>query len=79
MSNDCNEGCDGAHKHKWEIEPHPDTSDFDVMVTDDDDQALEAAHRAIENAWDGLMPGEEIVVKIRLNASSVQSESGEAQ
>jgi hypothetical protein len=75
MSNECDEGCDGGHKHKWEIEPHPDTSDFDVMVTDNDDHALEAAHRVIENAWDGLMPGQEVVVKIRLNATSAQSES----
>lgn len=71
MNNDCAEGCDSSHKHRWEIEPHPDTSDFDVMVTDDDDAALEAAHRAIENAWDNMEPGDEVVVKIRMNRPAV--------
>jgi hypothetical protein len=66
---DCTEGCDGSHKHKWEVEPHPDDSSFDTFVCDDDRQALEGAYRAVEKAWDSMSPGEERTIKIRMNAT----------
>jgi hypothetical protein len=65
---DCDEGCsDDGHKHKWEIEPHPYNSDFDVYVTDDDSEALLALQKVAEDAWDGCEPGQEKVIKIRHN------------
>lgn len=65
---DCDDGCsDDGHKHKWEIEPHPYNSDFDVFVTDSDDEAREAVLYAAEHEWDAASPGEERVIKIRLN------------
>jgi len=71
MKVECTDGCcdDGNdRKHKWEIEPHPYDSDFDVMVTDDDGEALEALQTAAELVWDGMEAGEEKVLKIRCNA-----------
>lgn len=67
MTVECDEGCDSSHKHKWEIEPHPDTSDYDVMVSDKDDEALEAIHRVVEHIFDDITEGEERVIRIRLN------------
>jgi hypothetical protein len=65
---DCDEGCDERpHKHKWEIEPHPHNSDFDVLVCDDDKDAWDAAFAALESAWDDCGLGEERVIKIRRN------------
>jgi len=66
---DCDEGCDGSHKHRWEIEPHPDNSDFDVCVCDNDDEAREALERVVERVWDDMEPGDERVIKIRMNAT----------
>jgi len=38
---------------KWAISPHPYDDHFDVMVTDDDQQALEAIRWAAElHLWD---------------------------
>jgi hypothetical protein len=62
-------------KYKWEIEPHPYTKDFDMYVTDDDEEALEAIKFAAEIAWDSSEEGEERVLKIRMNAVATQGES----
>lgn len=64
---DCSEGCSDDCKHKWEIEPNPYNSDFDVYATDDDVDACEAITEAAEQAWDQCSEGEEIVIKIRHN------------
>lgn len=55
--------------HKWEIEPHPYTTDFDTYVGDEDDAALQALRDLVENKWDDMSPGEEVVIKIRMNRS----------
>lgn len=65
---DCTEGCDGDHKHKWEIEPHPSTHDADVLVVDDDKEALQWLLATAESVWDDMEPGEERTIKIRCNA-----------
>jgi hypothetical protein len=57
-----------GHKYKWEIEPHPYDSDFDVLVTDDDDAALQALLDVAEQVWDGMQSGDEQAIKIRCNA-----------
>lgn len=67
MTEKCDDGCAGDHKHKWEIEPHPDTSDYDVMVSDNDEEALEAIHRIVEHIFDDITEGEERVIRVRLN------------
>jgi hypothetical protein len=66
---DCLEGCDGSHKHRWEIEPHPDTTDFDVFVCDDDMHALESLRAVAEKVFDDMEPGQERTIKIRMNAT----------
>lgn len=68
MERDCKEGCDDDHTHKWEIIPHPYDSDFDVLVTDDDDEALRAIQEAAEKAWDACEPGQTQTITIKHNA-----------
>ena len=68
MERDCNEGCDGDHTHKWEISPHYQSSDFDVLVTDCDKQAWEAIVAAAEMVFDDLEPGQERTITIKCNA-----------
>jgi hypothetical protein len=64
---DCSEGCSDDCKHKWEIEPNPYNSDFDVYVTDNDGAAGAAIVAAAELAWDECEPGQEKVIKVRHN------------
>lgn len=66
-THDCTEGCSGDHAHKWEIEPHAYTSDFDVYVTDIDKEALQALRDAVERVFDDLTPGETRTITIRMN------------
>ncbi len=54
--------------HKWEIEPHPDTTDFDVCDCDTDDEAREALLRAAEMIFDAMEPGDTRTITIRLLA-----------
>lgn len=62
------DGCTCAPgTHKWEIEPHPYTTDFDTYVGDNDDAALQALRDLIESKWDDIGPKEEVVIKIRMN------------
>ena len=56
---------DADDEHKWEIEPRPYSSDFDVFVTDDDQQARSAILAVAEMEWDACEPGEEGVIRIR--------------
>lgn len=63
--NDCNQGCDDSCSHKWEIEPHPYSKDFDVFVTDDDQEARRAVIAAAEQAWDQCGAGIVCTVRIR--------------
>ena len=53
---------------KWEIEPHPYDSDYDIFITNDDAKALQAILEAAETAWDSIEPDTEIIIKIRLNS-----------
>lgn len=47
------EEADSGRVYKWEIEPHPYTQDYDVMVTDSDEEAREAIMHAAEMyLWD---------------------------
>jgi hypothetical protein len=62
---DCLEGCDGSHKHAWEIEPHY-RSDFDVLVCDHDD-AWDQLMMVVENVYDNMEAGEERTITIRFN------------
>lgn len=62
---DCNEGCADNCRHKWQIEPHPYSNDFDVFVTDDDSRALEALKEAAEQAWDQCGDGMTRTITIR--------------
>lgn len=66
---DCSEGCSDEfpHKHKWEVEPNPYNSDFDVYVTDSDEESVSALVAAAESAWDECEPGYERTVTIRRN------------
>ena len=66
---DCNEeGCSHPEgHHKWEIEPNPYRSEFDVFVCDADEVALEALRQACENKWDDMSPGDEATITIRMN------------
>lgn len=66
---ECNEeGCSCPPKtHKWEIEPHPYSTDFDTYVGDHDKAALQALRDLVENKWDDISPGEEVIIKIRMN------------
>lgn len=50
---------------RWEISPHPYSTDFDTYVTNDDEQARQAAMDAAEAAWDQMEVGEEIHVVIK--------------
>lgn len=62
------EPAEEGKKYKWEIEPHPyDSQQYDVFVTDDDQQALQAISDAAEAAWDDIEPGQEKILKIRHN------------
>ncbi len=48
------EEAESGRVYKWEIEPHPYTHDYDVMVTDSDDEARAAIlHAAEMYLWDG--------------------------
>lgn len=53
--------------HRWEVEPHYLT-DFDVLVTNNDDEAREAILEIAEHhLWDDNEPGQERVMKVRMN------------
>lgn len=46
-------------RHKWEIHPHPFSSDYDYMVTNDDRIALDGIlHAAEMYLWDSCEPGD---------------------
>lgn len=62
---DCVEGCDGSHVHKWEVTPHPYSSDFDTFVTDSDDEARSAIMHVAEQAWDQCSDGMTMTVTIK--------------
>ncbi len=64
---DCAEGCSDECQHKWEISPHPYSSDFDAFVCDDDHRALEAIHDAAQAAWDRCEEGDKATVTIKRN------------
>ncbi len=55
-----------GRQYKWEIEPNPYDSDYDIFVTDDDQTALDALQAAAERAWDTSEEGKEKTLKIRL-------------
>jgi hypothetical protein len=57
-----------ARLYRWHISPHPYSSDFDVMVTNSDKDALAAGFLAVENALDDLEVGEERTITIKRNA-----------
>lgn len=52
----------------WEITPNPYNDDFDVMVCDDDQEALRALEAAVEQAWDTCEDGMTRTVSIKRNA-----------
>jgi hypothetical protein len=65
---DCSEGCDGDHKHKWEITPNPyHSSDFDIYVTDSDQEAYDAIQAAGEYLMDDMEEGETKTITIKYN------------
>lgn len=59
--------CDEGRVYRWEVSPHPYSSDFDTFVTDDDDQARQGALDAAEAIWDDMDVGEERCVTIKRN------------
>ena len=48
-------------KYRWEIEPHPYDNQFDVMVTDDDEEARQAIIYAALAMWDQHTGGKRIL------------------
>lgn len=60
------EGCLVHGTHRWEIEPHLEPSDADILIVDDDDQARDHILEIAEHLWDQIEPGQERVLKIRL-------------
>lgn len=54
-------------KYKWEITPHPYSTDFDTFVTDDDKEALKALIELSEFIWDGIESDEEKTISVKLN------------
>lgn len=70
VKRDCTEGCaDDGHKHKWEIEPSG-TTDFDVFVSDDDEDAAERLNLICDDILDELEPGQSRTITIRCNSVS---------
>jgi hypothetical protein len=62
---DDTEGCLVHGTHTWEIEPHLEPSDADILIVDDDQEALQHILAIAESLWDQIEPGEERVLKIR--------------
>lgn len=54
--------------YKWEIEPHPYDSSYDIFVTDDDAVARQAVMDAAEKLWDSMEEDEEKRLVIRMSA-----------
>jgi len=54
-------------EYKWEIEPHPYDSGYDIFVTDDDAVARQAVMDAAEKLWDSMEEGEEKKIVIRMH------------
>lgn len=54
-------------QHRWEVTPHPYSSDYDMFVTDYDQDALRAVEAAAEAAWDTAVVGETRTVTIKYN------------
>ena len=63
---------------KWAISPHPYADHFDVMVTDDDQQALEAIlHAAESHLWDQHEGGtRKLEVSLAKNAEKQAKDGG---
>lgn len=61
----CAEGCDGDHKHEWEIEPHY-CSDFDVLVVNNEN-AWDELIKVVEHVYDNMEAGEQRTITIRFN------------
>jgi len=60
--------------YKWEVEPHPYDSDFDVFVTNDDGEAIKALLAAAEQGFDDMGEGDELVLRVRLRAAPPANE-----
>ena len=66
--------------YKWEIEPHPYDSSYDIFVTDDDDVARQAILHAADAIFDSMEDGEEKKLVIRMHdTSSVEQQRGDGQ
>lgn len=63
---------DEGRVYRWEIEPHPDTSDCDVLVTDSDEEALAAIERAGEMIWNEIENGETRSIVVKCNADPTE-------
>jgi hypothetical protein len=63
--------------YKWEVEPHPYDSQFDVFVTNDDGEAINALLAAAEAGFDDMDAGDELVIKVRLRPSPPPATSNE--
>ena len=58
----------GPESYKWNIEPHPYSKDYDIFVTNDDKETLDALlHAAEMYLWDDCEPGQERTLKVRHN------------
>lgn len=69
MERDCSELCaDDCPGHKWEITPHPHAAHADVLVLDDDQEALKWLLAVAEQEWDDCEPGETRTITIKRNA-----------
>ena len=64
-------------EYRWEISPHPYSTDYDTFVTDDDNAAWKAVHDAGEMLWDKMEPGDQVTLTIVFNgpATSARDES----
>lgn len=65
--------------HRWEVEPHPYSSDYDCFVTDDDKEALKAIMETAEMyLWDEN-DGEERTLRVKMNNSIPNNEHEKKQ
>lgn len=64
------DAADETRVWSWEITPHPYDKSFDCMVTDDDDEALQAILLSAEmHLWDGNEVGESRTLTVVHNAT----------
>lgn len=60
----------------FEITPHPQTTDYDSLVTHDSKEALRFLQEAAESAWDQLEAGRVCTISIAMHEGDCGMASG---